>query len=47
MTAALLLASPAFAMKLAKGGFGAHLLDVRSIRLIESESFAAHAPTSS
>ena len=41
MTATLLLASPGFAMTLAKGGFGAHLLDVRSIRLIESESFLA------
>lgn len=41
MTAILLLASPGFAMTLAKGGFGAHLLDVRSIRLIESENFPA------
>ena len=47
MTAILLLASPGFAMTLAKGGFGAHLLDVRSIRLIESESFAPHNATSS
>ena len=48
ITATLLLASPGFAMTLAKGGFGAHLLDVRSIRLIESESFAARgAPSSS
>jgi hypothetical protein len=41
MTVAVLLASPGFAMTLAKGGFGAHLLDVKSIRLIESEGFAA------
>jgi hypothetical protein len=40
MTVALLLASPGFAMTLAKGGFGAHLLDVKSIRVIESEGFA-------
>ena len=39
MTVALLLASPAFAAKLARGGFGAHLLDLRSVRLIESEEF--------
>jgi len=35
MTFALLLASPAFATKLARGGFGEHLLDVASIREIE------------
>lgn len=40
MTAALLLASPGIANRLARGGFGAHLLDVRSIRAIESEGFA-------
>jgi biotin carboxylase len=39
MTAALLLASPAFAIKLARGGFGAHLLDLGSIRMIEAEGF--------
>ena len=39
MTVALLLASPAFATKLARGGFGAHLLDLGSIRVIESEGF--------
>jgi predicted ATP-grasp superfamily ATP-dependent carboligase len=39
MTAMLLLASPNFAIKLARGGFGAHLLDLKSIRLIESEKF--------
>ena len=38
MTAALLLASPKLAIKLARGGFGAHLLDLGSIRMIESES---------
>jgi predicted ATP-grasp superfamily ATP-dependent carboligase len=41
MTAALLLASPSLAMTLARGGFGAHLLDVKSVRVIESEGFAA------
>lgn len=35
MTLALLLASPALATKLVRGGFGEHLLDVRSIREIE------------
>jgi hypothetical protein len=35
----LLLASPKLAVKLARGGFGAHLLDVRSIRMIEGEGF--------
>lgn len=35
MTLALLLASPASAARLARGGFGEHLLDVRSIREIE------------
>ncbi|HKS18410.1 MAG TPA: hypothetical protein VJS63_04280 [Bradyrhizobium sp.] len=41
MTMTMLLVSPAFATKLAKDGFGAHLLDVRSMRLIESEKFFA------
>ena len=35
MTVALLLASPKSALKLARGGFGAHLLDLKSIRMIE------------
>jgi hypothetical protein len=35
VTTALLLASPKSAIKLARGGFGAHLLDVGSIRMIE------------
>ena len=39
MTAMLLLASPGLANKLARGGFGAHLLDIGSIRRIESENF--------
>jgi biotin carboxylase len=39
VTAALLLASPKSALKLARGGFGAHLLDRQSIRQIESEDF--------
>jgi hypothetical protein len=37
MTAALLLTSPKFAVKLARDGFRAHLLDLGSIRMIESE----------
>jgi len=41
ITASLLLASPKFALKLARGGFGAHLLDLGSIRMIEREDFAA------
>jgi hypothetical protein len=39
VTAALLLASPKSAIKLARGGFGAHLLDLKSIRTIEGEGF--------
>ncbi|MBR0794314.1 hypothetical protein JQ615_02815 [Bradyrhizobium jicamae] len=39
MTVALLLASPRLATRLARGGFGAHLLDRESIRAIESEDF--------
>jgi predicted ATP-grasp superfamily ATP-dependent carboligase len=39
MTVGFLLASPAFAIKLARGGFGAHLLDLGSIRVIEGEGF--------
>lgn len=39
MTVLLLLASPKLAAKLARGGFGAHLLDLKSIRMIESEKF--------
>ena len=39
ITASLLLASPKFAIKLARGGFSAHLLDLGSIRMIEREDF--------
>jgi predicted ATP-grasp superfamily ATP-dependent carboligase len=39
MIALLLLAAPKLAVTLATSGWGAHLLDVRSIRLIESEEF--------
>jgi hypothetical protein len=39
MTVALLLVSPMLATKLARGGYGAHLLDLGSIRMIESEGF--------
>jgi hypothetical protein len=35
VTAALLLASPKSAIKLARDGFGAHLLDLKGIRMIE------------
>lgn len=38
MTIALLLASPAAATRLARGGFGEHLLDLKSIREIETIS---------
>ncbi|MFN5713677.1 MAG: hypothetical protein ACK463_03695, partial [Bradyrhizobium sp.] len=44
MTAALLLASPPIAASLARGGFGAHLLDRGSIRTIEGEDFL-HDPS--
>lgn len=40
MTVGFLLASPAFATKLARGGFGAHLLELKTIRAIEGEGFA-------
>jgi predicted ATP-grasp superfamily ATP-dependent carboligase len=40
ITAALLLASPKSAIKLARGGFGAHLLDLKSIRAIERAEFS-------
>ena len=39
MTAMLLFASPNLAGKLARGGFGAHLLDLASVRRIESDDF--------
>ncbi len=39
MTAMLLLLAPKLAIRLARGGWGAHLLDLRSITLIESEDF--------
>ena len=39
-TAGLLLARPASALQLARGGFGAHLLSRDSIRQIESKEFA-------
>jgi predicted ATP-grasp superfamily ATP-dependent carboligase len=38
-TAMLLLAAPKLATTLVKGGWGAHLLDIGSIRRIESEDF--------
>jgi predicted ATP-grasp superfamily ATP-dependent carboligase len=39
MTAILLLLAPKLAIRLARGGWGAHLLDLRSITLIEREDF--------
>jgi len=39
MTMILLLLAPKLAIRLARGGWGAHLLDLRSIGLIESEAF--------
>ncbi len=39
MTVVFLLASPKFAVKLARGGFGAHLLDLGGIRMIEGDDF--------
>ena len=39
ITAICLLINPRFANTLAKRGWGAHLLDIRSTRLIESEKF--------
>ncbi|WP_044540898.1 hypothetical protein [Bradyrhizobium sp. LTSP885] len=44
MTAMLLLASPRIATRLARGGFGAHLLDRASIQMIESEDFPPVVP---
>lgn len=45
ITAALLLASPTSAVKLARGSFGAHLLDLKSIRMIEGEEFPGGTPS--
>jgi predicted ATP-grasp superfamily ATP-dependent carboligase len=39
MIAILLLIAPRLAIRLARGGWGAHLLDLRSIRLIAREDF--------
>jgi biotin carboxylase len=39
MTALALLAAPKIAVTLARGGWGAHLLDLASIRQIESDDF--------
>ncbi|WGR94991.1 hypothetical protein MTX20_13150 [Bradyrhizobium sp. ISRA435] len=44
ITAALLLVSPQLASSLSRG-FGAHLLDAASIRIIESEGFLRDAST--
>jgi len=40
MTAILLIVAPRLAWPLATGGWGAHLLDVRSVRLIADDKFA-------
>ena len=39
MMAIFLLVAPQLGVRLARAGWGAHLLDQRSIRLIESEYF--------
>jgi len=39
MIAVALLAAPKFGVSLARGGWGEHLLDIDSIRMIESEGF--------
>jgi hypothetical protein len=39
MLAIALLVAPKRAVRLARGGWGAHLLDVESVRRIESEDF--------
>jgi hypothetical protein len=39
LIATLLLAAPRQAVAFARGGFGAHLLDLNSIRRIEREDF--------
>jgi predicted ATP-grasp superfamily ATP-dependent carboligase len=39
MTGLVLIASPKFAGRLARGGFGAHLLDLASVRRIQSDDF--------
>jgi hypothetical protein len=39
MLAVSLLAAPSFAVNLARGGWGAHLLDLKTIRQIEREDF--------
>jgi hypothetical protein len=40
MTALALLANPRLAGTLSKKGWGAHLLGIKSIRLIESDNFS-------
>jgi len=39
MTAIILSLAPSLAQRLAKRGFGAHLVDARSIRHIEDDNF--------
>jgi hypothetical protein len=43
MIAMVLLAAPGRGVALARGGWGAHLLDIESIRRIESEEFSQRA----
>jgi len=45
ITTALLVASPRFADNLARGGFGEHLLDLKSIAEIEREGFPHPQPS--
>jgi hypothetical protein len=47
MTAMFLLVSPQSAVRLVKGGFGAHLLDLGATRKIEGEDFLATSDSSS
>ena len=44
LTASLLLAAPRAALRLARGGFGAHLLGLESIKEIEGEAFGRAEP---
>jgi predicted ATP-grasp superfamily ATP-dependent carboligase len=44
LTTGLLLATPRASLRLVRGGFGAHLLSLESIRRIESEAFGRMEP---
>ena len=45
MLAMVLLAAPGRGVALARGGWGAHLLDIGSVKRIESEEFVASPKT--